>query len=103
MLMTSDDAGQSGLKIRLYITGSGPNSTLAVENLRRLCQHQAIGEDAWEMIDIAKDPTRALADQVFFTPMLVIRQGDDEQRFVGNLSKDAAVIRALAQGSASNE
>lgn len=99
----SDVGGGAGLEIRLYIAGNGPNSTLAVENLKKLCRRQAMGENAFQLIDIVSDPNRALVDEIFFTPMLVVRHGDDVRRFVGNLSRDAAVIRALAQGSACHE
>lgn len=99
----SDAAGRPSLEIRLYIAGKGPNSALAIENLRKMCRCQAVGENAFELIDIASDSTRALADEVFLTPMLVIRQGEDEWRFVGNLSRDEAVIRVLAQESASDD
>lgn len=95
----SDSAGKPGLEIRLYTAGKGPNSAMAIENLRMMCRRQAVGENAFELIDLAIDSTRALADRVFLTPMLVIRQGEEEWRFVGNLSMDEAVIRVLAQVS----
>lgn len=102
-MAVSDAGSPRDLEILLYVAGNGPNSTLAVENLHHLCRGQAFGDRPFHLIDIASDPARALADKVFFTPMLVIRQGTVERRFVGNLSKDAAIIRALAQGSARRE
>lgn len=99
----ADDACHSRLEILLYIVGNGPNSTLAVENLQLLCRRHTNDDRPFELVDLARNSARALADEVFFTPMLVIRQGDDEQRFIGNLSRDSAVVRALALGYAGDE
>lgn len=82
--------------IRLYVAGNGPNSTVARDNLRAICRRQIGAEAPVEIIDVEQDPERALADNVLYTPMLIVGSGQREQRFLGNLNRDAAVIRAIA-------
>lgn len=90
---TTDSKRQA---ITLYVSGDGANSTIAVDNLRAICRRQLGEEQPFELIDINQSPQRAQADDVMYTPLLVIRSGDEETRFLGNLSRDAAVIRAVS-------
>lgn len=86
---------KSQTPIRLYVAGRGSNSTLALDNLRQIFRRHLHGDLQFEVIDITQTPERAMADQVLYTPMLVVGSGEDEQRFLGNLTSDRAVIQAL--------
>ena len=82
--------------ITLYISGEGANSMIAVDNLETICRRQLGSEDAFELVNINQSPDRASADNVMYTPLLVIRKGEQEKRFLGNLNNDAEVIRAVS-------
>jgi circadian clock protein KaiB len=78
--------------LRLYIAGEGPNSVRARSNLLAFCQQHLPGSHEVEVIDVLRDPQRALADGVFLTPLLVKLAPGPTCRIVGNLS-DVAPLR----------
>jgi hypothetical protein len=69
---------------------------IAVDNLRAICRRQLGTEQPFELVDINQSPDRAVNDNVMYTPLLVIREGEKEIRFLGNLNRDVEVIRAVS-------
>lgn len=82
--------------IRLYLAGDGPNAMLAKDNLRAICRRHLGDDRLIEIIDVSREPQRALDDGVMYTPLVVVSQDNLERRFLGNLSKDAELIRTIA-------
>jgi circadian clock protein KaiB len=80
---------------RLYVTGSAPNSVLAIANLREVCQRHLPGRHHIEVIDLRRDPRRALADGIMITPTLVKLTPGPEVRIVGSLSDQAVIVANL--------
>lgn len=80
---------------RLYLAGSAPNSLLALANLYALCRKHFPGSHRIEIVDVLKEPLRALADSVLLTPTVVKLSPLPEQHIVGNLSEEREVLRAL--------
>ena len=58
-------------KFRLYIAGGTENSGQALANLTALCDTHLQDRHEIEVVDVLRDPRRALADSVFMTPALV--------------------------------
>jgi circadian clock protein KaiB len=82
-------------RLRLYIAGEGPNSVRARSNLLALCQQHMPGRHQVEVIDVLREPQRALADGVFLTPLLVKLAPAPARRIVGNLSDVQPLLVAL--------
>lgn len=82
--------------IRLYLAGDGPNAMLAKDNLRAICRRHLGDDRLIEIIDVSREPQRAFDDGVMYTPLVIVSQGNFERRFLGNLSKDAELIRTIA-------
>lgn len=82
--------------IRLYLADDGPNAMLAKDNLRAICRRHLGDDRLIEIIDISREPQSALDNGVMHTPLVVVSQANREKRFLGNLSKDADLIRAIA-------
>lgn len=82
------------VRFRLYVTGDGPNSVLAVANLKALCTTHLPDRHQIEIIDLIDDPKRALDDQVLLTPTLVKLSPRPVRRVIGNLSQEATVLQA---------
>lgn len=82
-------------KFRLYVAGDAPNSALAIANLGTLCRSHLAGMHEIVVVDVFKDPQRALADRVFMTPTLIKLAPAPVQRIVGTLSKTQIVLAAL--------
>jgi circadian clock protein KaiB len=82
-------------KLRLYVADGTPNSALAVANLAALCRLHLKGRHEVEIVDVFKEPKRALADGVFMTPTLVVLAPGPVRKVVGSLSQTETVLRAL--------
>lgn len=82
-------------KFRLYVAGDTQNSTLALANLTALCHAHLPDRHEIEIIDVFRDPKRALADGIFMTPMLVRLTPSPVRRIVGTLNQLQPVLQAL--------
>jgi circadian clock protein KaiB len=83
------------LELRLYVAGQLPNSVLARENLRRICEDDLHGNCRVEVVDFLESPQRALADGVLVTPTLLMVAPSPQRIIVGTLADRATVLRAL--------
>lgn len=79
---------------RLYVAGQGPNSVQAIANLRALCREHLPGRHKIEILDIVRNPKRALNDNVLLTPTLVKVLPGPVGRIIGNLSDTKTVMHA---------
>jgi circadian clock protein KaiB len=82
-------------KFRLYVAGDAQNSTQAVANLNTLCRTHLPDRHAIEVVNVFREPKRALADGIFMTPTLVKLAPSPGQRIVGTLSQTQPVLQAL--------
>ena len=82
-------------RLRLYVAGGALNSTQAVANLRALCTAHLPGRHEIELVDVFREPKRALADGVFMTPTLMRIAPAPTLRIVGTLSSTQPVLDAL--------
>jgi circadian clock protein KaiB len=83
-------------KFRLYVAGEAQNSSQALANLNALCRTHLAGRHEIEIVDVFREPKRALADGIFMTPTLVkLAPSPAPQRIVGTLSQTQPVLQAL--------
>ena len=82
-------------KFRLYVAGNTPNSTLAFANLTALCRAHLPDRHEIEVVDVFRQPQRALTDGILMTPTLVKLAPSPGQRIVGTLSQTQPVLQAL--------
>jgi circadian clock protein KaiB len=80
---------------RLYLAGGAPNSVRAFANLYALCRKHFPGSHRIDVIDVLKEPLRALADAILVTPTVVKLSPLPAQQIIGDLSEEEAVLRAL--------
>lgn len=85
--------------LRLYVAGDAPNSQLALQRLKEFCAEHLADQHQLEIVDIIRQPDRALADHVLLTPTLVKLEPAPVRTIVGNLSESAVLLRALGLGS----
>lgn len=83
------------LQFCLYVAGEGPNSQLAIANLKALCEKHFPNNPSTEIIDVFEDPGAALRDGVMVTPLLTVTTGNDVKKLIGNLSKMEMVLEIL--------
>lgn len=82
-------------KFRLYVAGDGPNSVQAIANLAALCEAHLPERHEIELVDILREPRKALADNVMMTPLLVKMSPVPIRKIVGTLSRLEPVLQAL--------
>jgi circadian clock protein KaiB len=85
----------ASFRFRLYITGNAPNSERAIANLAALCRHHLPDRHDIEVVDLLRDPQRALSDGVFLTPTLVKLSPGPELRIVGTLGDLTPILASL--------
>lgn len=78
--------------LRLYVADNTPQSTIALENLQKLCEEHLAGRYHLEVIDLLKNPERAQADQILAVPTLVRRLPSPIRKFIGTLSDTTRVL-----------
>ena len=89
---------EATISLRLYTAGEGPNSTLAIVNLKAIFGEYPEERFHLEVVNILEDPLRAIADNVLVTPTLLRISPLPAKRIVGNLSNRAKVTAALGLG-----
>lgn len=82
-------------KFRLYVAGDALNSAQALANLAALCRAHLPDQHEIDVVDVFREPQRALADGIFLTPTLVKLAPLPTRRIVGTLSQTGVVLQAL--------
>jgi circadian clock protein KaiB len=88
-------SGRVVFKFRLYVAGDTQNSAQAISNLTALCRIHLAGRYKVEVVDVFREPKRALADGILMTPTLVKVAPNPSRRIVGTLSQTQPVLQAL--------
>jgi len=91
----SGDQPKGAYVFRLYLAGGAPNSVRAFANLYAICQKHFPESHRIEVIDVLKEPMRALADSILLTPTVVKLSPLPEQQIIGDLSEEEEILRAL--------
>jgi circadian clock protein KaiB len=82
-------------KFRLFVAADTLNSAQAASNLNALCKAHLAGRHEIEVIDVFKDPKRALAEGIRMTPTLLKLAPGPVRRIVGTLADAARVMQTL--------
>ncbi len=90
---------RSRVALRLYVAGDAPNSQLAVERLQAFCAEHLADQYQLEVVDVIREPGRALTDRVLLTPTLVKLAPAPVRTIIGNLGEPVVLARALGVGS----
>src|SRR3989304_7338016 len=81
--------------LRLYISGSTSKSSLAIENIKRVCEQHLKGRYDLEVIDIYEHANLARDEQIVAVPTLIKRLPLPLRRLVGDMSDLAKVLVGL--------
>ena len=72
--------------LRLYVTGLTPKSTLAINNVRKLCKKHLAGRYELKVIDIYQQPKLAAGEQIVATPTLIKKLPLPLRKLIGDMS-----------------
>lgn len=81
--------------LRLFVSGTTPRSTRAIENLKRLCETQLHGRYTLQVIDIYQHPEAARDHQIVAAPTLVKQLPLPVRRIIGDLADRERVLSGL--------
>ena len=81
--------------LKLYVTGSTPRSTRAIQNIRALCEQHLRGRYDLEVIDIYQQPVLASGEQIIAAPTLIKKLPEPLRKIVGDLSDIDRVLMGL--------
>ncbi len=81
--------------LRLYVTGMTPKSTLAVTNIKKICEDHLAGRYSLEVIDLYKRPTLADGEQIIAAPTLLKKLPLPLRRFIGDMSDTEKLVVGL--------
>jgi circadian clock protein KaiB len=79
----------------LYICSQTPNSIQAEANLKSMCRSNFPENHQIEIVDVLRQPQRALTDGIIVTPTLVKIAPVPKQVIMGNLSNIPRVLSAI--------
>jgi circadian clock protein KaiB len=78
--------------LRLYIAGLTPRSTLAVQNIRKICEEHLEGRYDLQVVDIYQQPVLAEGEQIIAAPTLVKKLPLPLRRFIGDMSNTERIL-----------
>jgi circadian clock protein KaiB len=81
--------------LRLYVTGSTPRSTHAIQNLKAICEEHLQGRYELQVIDVYQRPALARDEQIVATPTLIKVLPAPLRRLIGDLSNAERVLFGL--------
>jgi circadian clock protein KaiB len=82
-------------KFRLYVADHTTNSSQAIENLHALCRTHLSGRHEIEIVDVFKEPQRALLEGIRMTPTLLRLAPLPIRSMVGTLMDTQRVLETL--------
>ena len=97
------DHANAAYVFRLYVAGGAPNSVRALANLYAICRKHFPDSHRIEVVDVLKEPLRALADAVLVTPTVVKVLPMPSQQIIGDLGEEHEFLRALGLPEKENE
>jgi circadian clock protein KaiB len=81
--------------LKLYVAGSSPLSTQAIENVDAVCRECLPGRYQLEVVDIHQQPATIAESQIVAAPTLVRIRPRPLRRLIGNLSNRERVLNGL--------
>jgi circadian clock protein KaiB len=82
-------------RFRLFVADNTENSVRAAGNLAAICKAHLPGRHDIEIVDVFKEPERALTDGILMTPTLIRLAPLPQRRIVGTLSDANSVVQTL--------
>jgi len=82
-------------RLRLYVTGSTPRSSRAIQNIRAICEDKLQGRYDLEVIDIYQNPEQVKPEQIVVAPTLIKKLPLPVRKIIGDLSNTERVLAGL--------
>ncbi len=81
--------------LRLYVAGVSPRSTVAIANVRRICEEHLAGRYDLEVVDLYRDPVLSSGERIIAVPTLIKRLPLPLRKFIGDMSDTERILVGL--------
>jgi circadian clock protein KaiB len=81
--------------LRLFITGTSPNSVRAIKNVRDICEEHLKGRYTLEIIDVYQQAALAKEEEIIALPLLIKKSPAPVRRLIGDMSETPKVLKGL--------
>jgi circadian clock protein KaiB len=81
--------------LRLYVTGTTPQSARAIANIKKLCEIHLKGRYELDVVDLYQQPELAQGEQIIVAPTLIKKMPLPQRRIIGDMSKSERVLAGL--------
>ena len=81
--------------LRLYVTGTTPQSMRAIANVKKICEEYLKGRYELEVIDLYQQPQLAQGEQIIAAPTLIKKLPLPLRRIIGDMSTTERVLVGL--------
>jgi circadian clock protein KaiB len=86
---------RSKYELRLYIAGVNPKSSLAIANVRRICEKHLAGRYELEVVDLYQNPVLSKGEQIVAVPTLIKKLPAPLRKFIGDMSDTGRILVGL--------
>ncbi|MBS63197.1 MAG: hypothetical protein CMN27_09650 [Salinisphaera sp.] len=84
-------------RVRLFVAGDAPSSRRARRAIEELLGvHDSVDKSRFEIVDVLREPERALESRLLATPTLIIEKGETVSRYVGDLYGREDILEELS-------
>ena len=90
-----DNTDPPRYRLRLFVSGDTPNSVQALVNIQDFCRTKLKDCDEVEVVDVFREPGRALKEGIFMTPTLVKISPAPVVKIVGTLASTEKLLEAF--------
>ena len=80
---------------KLYVAGMTPRSREAIREIRDLCERHLKGRYELEVVDIYRQPERAVAEQIVAAPTLIRKLPLPLRRLIGDMKDREKILVSL--------
>jgi circadian clock protein KaiB len=81
--------------LKLFVTGTTPNSVKAIVNIKRICEEFIPGNYELEIVDIYQQPELAQSEQIIAAPALIKKSPLPQRILIGDMSNTNKVLAGL--------
>jgi len=81
--------------LKLYVTGLTPASTMAIANIKKICEEHLKGRYELDVIDIYQQPVLAKGEQIIAAPTLIRKLPLPLRKFIGDMSNTERILLGL--------
>jgi circadian clock protein KaiB len=78
--------------LRLFVTGSTPQSLQAIDNIKKICEEKLKGRYTLEVFNLYEHPELARQEQIIAAPTLIKRLPLPLRKIIGNFSNSEKVL-----------